>query len=64
MLRRGLGTEIPHHFFVPPPPLSEKRRTKSAKPQEKRQEELGISFMKTGGAGFVLRGNSYPLGRN
>jgi len=37
-----------HHFFVLPP-LSKKRRTKSARLQEKRQENLGVSFMKTGG---------------
>jgi len=34
-------------LFFASPPLSEKRRTKSAKPW-KRQEDLGIPFMKMG----------------
>ena len=36
-------------LFFCPSPLSEKRRIKSAKPQEKRQEDPGVPFMKTGG---------------
>jgi len=34
-------------LFLPPPSLSEKRRIKSARPQEKRQEDPGVLFMKT-----------------
>ena len=37
------------HFFYLPPPLFEKRRIKNARPQEKRQEDPDVLFIKTGG---------------
>jgi len=43
----GRGTTVHHIFVSSPPSLSEKRRIKSARPQEKRQEDPGVLFMKT-----------------
>jgi len=41
MPRRELGTEVLWYIIFLSPPPSEKRKTKSARPQEKRQEDPG-----------------------
>ncbi|KYN10201.1 hypothetical protein ALC57_17673 [Trachymyrmex cornetzi] len=58
MPRQGLGVEVPRYVILFPSPLFEKGRSKNARLQEKRQEDSGVPFKKTGGCrmGFVLRG--------
>ena len=62
MPRRELGVEVLRYFCSPP--LSKKRS--SARSQEKKQKDPSVPFTKTRDAreDFVLRGNSYPPGKN